>query len=396
MTACFTCSASTRPVLPRAAWVLGLLLGLALSSLAGQRAAALDTAARAALLVDLQTGAVLLEKNPDIPLPPASMSKLMTLYMLFEAVASGKYALDDMLRVSDRAAAMGGSKMFVRAGERVRIIDLMRGIIVQSGNDACVVIAEALAGSEEAFAMAMTQRGKEIGLTASTFTNATGWPHPGQRMTARDLVILTDRLIADFPQFYPYFAETEFTWDAITQRNRNPLLYLDAGVDGLKTGHTEEAGYGLVASALRDGRRVALVVTGLDSKRQRAEESERLISWAFREFRNRRLFTAGAQVATAEIWLGEIGQVPLVTARDIYVTLPFARDAPLQMHARYDGPIEAPIEAGQRIGTLVVETDGLAPATFPLLAGATVARGGYVARVQAAASRLLARLASQF
>lgn len=375
-----------------------LLCLLALAALAGlpPRAAALDTAARAVLLVDMQTGAVLLEKEAETPLPPASMSKLMTLYMVFEAVASGRFSLDDKLRVSEKAAAMGGSKMFVRAGERVRIIDLIRGIIVQSGNDACVVVAEGLAGSEEAFAAAMTERGREIGLLNSTFTNSTGWPHPGQRMTARDLVLLSTRLIQEFPQFYPYFAETEFTWDNITQNNRNPLLTIDIGVDGLKTGHTEEAGYGLVASALRKERRVVLMITGLDSKRQRAEESERLIEWGFREFRNAQLFAAGDRVADAEVWLGDTARVPLVTAADVSVTLPFDAAAPSRMRAVYDGPIEAPIEEGAQIASLVIETEGLPPVTVPLLAGRTVARGGYVTRVQAAASTLLDRLAAQF
>lgn len=375
--------------------LLCLLAGAALASLP-PRAAALDTAARALLLVDMQTGAVLLEKDAETPLPPASMSKLMTLYMVFEAVASGRFSLDDRLRVSEKAAAMGGSKMFVRAGERVRVIDLIRGIIVQSGNDACVVVAEGLAGSEEAFAAAMTERGREIGLSNSTFTNSTGWPHPGQRMTARDLVLLSTRLIQEFPQYYPYFAETEFTWDNITQNNRNPLLTIDIGVDGLKTGHTEEAGYGLVASAFRNERRVVLMITGLDTKRQRAEESERLIEWAFREFRNAELFSAGERVADAEVWLGETAHVPLVTASDVSVTLPFDATAPSRMRAVYDGPIEAPIEEGAQIASLVIETEGLPPVTVPLLAGRTVARGGYVTRVQAAASTLLDRLAAQF
>jgi D-alanyl-D-alanine carboxypeptidase (penicillin-binding protein 5/6) len=372
-----------------------MLAALCLALMA-RGAAALDTSARAALVVDHETGAVLMEKNADTPLPPASMSKLMTLYMLFEALADGRLSLDDTFRVSAKASDMGGSKMFVREGARVRIIDLIRGIVVQSGNDACIVVAEGLAGSEAAFAQQMTERARELGLEDSTFTNSTGWPHPAQRMSARDLVELSRRIIEDFPQFYPYFAETEFTWDDITQRNRNPLLYADVGADGLKTGHTQEAGYGLVASALRGERRILVMITGLDSKRARAEEAERLVNWAFREFRNERLFEAGEHVAQADVWLGETSGVPLVTGGEVVATLPFAGSAEVSLRAVYDGPVEAPIEQGEELGELVIAAEGLSAVSAPLVAGRAVARGGYMTRVQAAARELLSRLAAQF
>ena len=240
-----------------------------------------ETAARQAILVDFVSGAVLLEKNSDHPFPPGSMSKLMTVYMLFEQLEKGTLSLDDTMRVSEKAWRMGGSKMFVEVGSDVRVEDLLRGIIVSSGNDACTVVAEALAGSEEAFAALMTKRAREIGLTDSVFANSTGRPDPGHSMTARDLAILTKRIVVDFPEHFPYFAEKTFTYNDIQQDNRNPLLYEDLGADGMKTAHTEETGYGLTATAERSGQRLILVITGLDSSRARAEEAERLLVWGF-------------------------------------------------------------------------------------------------------------------
>jgi len=214
------------------------------------------TPARAAIVVDLTSGAVLLEKEADTPLPPASMSKLMTLDVVFEALESGRLSLDDTFRVSAYAASMGGSKMFIRDGETVSVADLLRGVIVQSGNDAAVALAEAISGTEAAFATLMNQRAEAMGLTHSNFSNATGWPDPQHMMSPRDLARLAERIITHYPDHYRIFSEESFTWDGITQRNRNPLLGVTEGADGLKTGHTEEAGYGLVASAIRDGRRI--------------------------------------------------------------------------------------------------------------------------------------------
>jgi D-alanyl-D-alanine carboxypeptidase (penicillin-binding protein 5/6) len=370
---------ATRPLL------LGALLA---ASLADLPAAALDTAARTALVVEHLTGAVLLEKNADMPVPPASMSKLMTLNMLFEALADGRLGLEDQFRVSKRAAEMGGSKMFLSEGSRVRVADLIRGIIVQSGNDACVVVAEGLAGSEEAFARKMNERAPQIGLRDSHFTNASGWPEAEHRMSARDLVTLARRMIRDFPQFYPYFAETEFTWEGIVQKNRNPLLFIpDMGADGLKTGHTEEAGFGLVGSALRDGQRVVFMIAGLGSMREREEEAERLVSWAFREFRNVRLYEKGAVLAEAEVWLGDAATVPLVAPRDILATLPWG-DGQVSLRVVYAGPVPAPIAEGAEIGRLVIEAAGLKPVEVPLVAGRAVEAGGYLVRLEATARAL--------
>lgn len=372
------------------------LLAIALLALivaAPTARAAFDTKARAAVVIDMTSGAVLLDKNGDLSLPPASMSKLMTLNMVFEALQEGRLSMSETFRVSERAWRMGGSKMFLREGERVSVEDLVRGVVVQSGNDACVVLAEALAGSEEAFARRMNERALELGMTGSHFTNSTGWPHPDHRMTAHDLMFLTERMITAFPEYYPYFAETEFAWDGVEQKNRNPLLYLDIGADGLKTGHTEEAGYGLTGSAVRDGRRVAFVVTGLASAKERSVESERLLTWAFREFRTEKVASAGQIVGEAAVWIGEEAAVPLTPAGDVMVTVPFGRIGELTTTVRYEGPVEAPVAMGDRIGELVVEAPGMAPVVAPLIAAASVGKGGVVPRVTGALKMLLDDLA---
>ena len=291
-----------------ASWACIVAVILALAQT--RPAAAIETMAREALLVDMDTGAVLLEKNADKPMPPASMSKIMTTYMVFSRLREGKLAMDDTLPVSERAWRRGGcvsdgSTMCLKLGERVKVEDLLQGIIVQSGNDASIVIAEGLAGSEEAFASEMNKKAKEIGLKGSVFRNSTGLPEPDHVMTARDLAVLAERTIKDFPEYYHFYSEKEFTYNGIKQGNRNPLLYKSVGADGLKTGHTKEAGYGLTASAKQADRRVVLVVAGLPSMAARAEESVRLIDYAFREFENVPLVKAGEQVETASVWLGE-------------------------------------------------------------------------------------------
>ncbi|MBD0275106.1 MAG: D-alanyl-D-alanine carboxypeptidase, partial [Acetobacteraceae bacterium] len=282
----------------------------------------LDTAAKQAFVVDYDTDAVLLEKNADERMPPSSMSKLMTMYMVFDMLKQGRLKLDQELPVSERAWRMGGSKMFVHVGNTVPVEALMRGVIVQSGNDACIVFAEAISGSEQQFAEAMNDKAREIGLTSSTFRNATGWPEPGHMMSVRDIATLSRHLLTDFPEFYPLFSEVEFTYNNIKQGNRNPLLYKNMGVDGLKTGHTEEAGYGLSASAMRNGRRLILVVHGLAGVNERSQESERLLEWGFREFDNMTIAKAGEPIETAPVWLGAAPTVPLTVAADVKVTLP--------------------------------------------------------------------------
>jgi D-alanyl-D-alanine carboxypeptidase (penicillin-binding protein 5/6) len=345
---------------------------------------AFDTSAREALLVDFETDTVLLERNPDEPMAPASMSKLMTLYMVFEQLKAGTLLLDDTMRVSEKAWRMGGSEMFVEIDTDVRVEDLLRGIIVQSGNDASIVVAEALAGSEEAFAGQMNERAREIGLTGSAFANSSGWPDPGHYMTARDLAVLTKRTIVDFPEYFPYFAEMTFTYNGIKQGNRNPLLYKDLGADGMKTGHTEESGYGLTATAERDGRRLILVLNGLESARVRAAEAERILDWGFRETRNYALFEAGEEVAQADVWLGAEPKVPLVIDRDLVVTLERKSRKDLSVKVVLESPVPAPIAAGARIATLVVGAPEMTPITVPLAAGESVELLGVFGRLWSA------------
>lgn len=342
-----------------------------------------DTIARLALVVDANTGAVLLEKNADERMPPSSMSKLMTMYMVFDMLKAGRLQLNQELPVSERAWRMGGSKMFVELNSTIPVEALIRGVIVQSGNDACIVLAEGISGSEQQFADAMNQKAREIGLTNSNFRNATGWPDPEHRMTCRDLAHLARRIINDFPEYYGYYNERSFTWHNITQENRNPALSRVAGADGLKTGHTEEAGYGLTASAKRGDRRIILVFNGLPSMRARAEESERLLEWGFREFENVVLFRAADVIEEVPVHLGERNTVPLVGGQDRVVTLPRQWRQRLQVRLRYDAPVTAPVTKGQKLGTLVVSGQGVPDAEHELFAGADVERLGLLPRIPA-------------
>jgi D-alanyl-D-alanine carboxypeptidase (penicillin-binding protein 5/6) len=346
-----------------------------------------DVLARQALVVDFETGATLLEKNADDRMPPSSMSKLMTMYVVFDRLKQGRLQLDQMLPVSERAWRMGGSKMFVDIGQQVRVEDLIRGVIVQSGNDACIVLAEAISGSEQQFAELLNETGRRIGLTNSNFRNSTGWPDPEHRMTARDLSILARRLITDFPDHYRFYNERSFRFANISQDNRNPLLSRVAGADGLKTGHTEEAGYGLTGSAIRDGRRVILVVNGLLSMRARAEESERLMEWAFREFEAVTLFRAQDTVQDVPVYLGERRTVPMVGGRDITLTLPRRWRDRLEVRVRYQAPLTAPVMRGQTIGELQVAGQGVPTLSVPLVAGADVEKLGLLPRIPAVIGR---------
>lgn len=366
-----------------------LLLLLALLAPAGA-AAAFETAARAAIVIDHRTGQELFAKNADQPVPPASMSKLMTALLVFEEIEAGRLKLDDTLPVSERAWRTGGSKMFVKVGERVRVEDLLRGMIVQSGNDACVVLAEALAGSEAAFAERMNRRAQEIGLTNSRFKNATGLPDPEHLMSVRDLAILASRIIREHPRFYRYYGEKEFEYAKIRQPNRNPLLQAGVpGVDGVKTGYTEEAGYGLVVSAQRDGRRIIAVLAGLDTLRQRRTEAELLLEYGFREFQEYKLFAAGETVVEVPVWLGAAATVPAVPRELVGITMRREARKDLKVVARYDAPLPAPIAQGQEIGRLEIAVPGRPPLTVPLLAGKAVERAGLVGRLTGALGYLV-------
>ena len=358
-------------------------------------AAALDTRADAAYIVDHNTGTVLLSKNADVPLPPASMSKLMTLNMLFEAIEDGRIDLDTTFSVSTRAREMGGSKMFVDERDRPTAEDLIRGISVLSGNDATVVVAEGLAGSEEAFARLATERAQALGMNQTTIANSSGWPDPDHRMSPRDLVILARRIIDEFPQYYPYLSEESFTWNDITQNNRVPLLDAGLGLDGLKTGYTSEAGYGLTGSARQGSRRVTFVITGLDSERERAEEAERVINWAFRQFVERKVLDAGERIAEADVWLGAEPTVGLVAESDVTLITPAQVQGALDAEIVYLGPVQAPITQGQQLAEMIVRLPDLEDKRIPLVAQSDVAAGGFVVRVRTAAQILLRRIAGE-
>ncbi|MBT5002694.1 MAG: D-alanyl-D-alanine carboxypeptidase [Tateyamaria sp.] len=355
---------------------------------------AFETSATAAYVYDLTTGTVLLSKNANEPLPPASMSKLMTLYVTFEAIKRGQLRMTDELAVSSHANSYGGSTLFLRTGERVSVEDLVRGVIVLSGNDACVVIAEALSpdGSEKGFAKMMTVRARELGMKNSTFINSNGWPATGHSMSMKDLGILATRLIEDFPEFYPMFAETEFLFDAnesANRYNRNPLLKLGIGADGLKTGHTKEAGYGLTGSAQQDNRRIVFVVSGLESAANRAQETEAIVNWAFRQFVERTLAKQGQRITAASVWEGGEPTVGLVPAKDISILLPVISNKSVTAEVVYTGPIHAPIIAGTPLAELVLQPEGLPEQRFVLVAENDVVHGGFLAKISTAAKALI-------
>jgi D-alanyl-D-alanine carboxypeptidase (penicillin-binding protein 5/6) len=344
-----------------------------------------DTTARWAFIQDFNTGATLLDKQGDDQMPPSSMTKLMTLYIVYERLASGRMKLDDQLPVSEKAWRMGGSKMFVQIGTTVAVEDLIRGIVVDSGNDACIVLAEAISGSEEQFADLMNDTAKKLGLTNSHFMNATGWPADNHYMSCHDIATLASDIIRQFPQYYHYDSEKTFKYNNIEQGNRNPLVQKGVA-DGLKTGHTEAGGYGVVASTKRGDRRIVLVLNGMDTMRERAEESERLMDWAFANFEDVTLFTAGDVVDQAPVWLGASPDVPLVSGHDLVVTMPrnWRRNAKVQIS--YDAPIRAPVAKGATIGKLTVAGDGVPSMDVPLLAGADVPKLSLPGRAMAVVS----------
>ncbi len=379
------CFATVRPLLGAAC--------LFLSGIASAQAASIATKAAHAFLMDADTGAVLMEKDAEQPMHPASMSKLMTVFMLFDALHEGRISLDSVFSVSENAwskggAASGSSTMFLHPHTQVRVEDLLRGIVIQSGNDACIVVAENLGLSETAFAAQMTERAKEIGLTNSRFANATGWPDPEHMMSAHDLAFLARELIERFPEYYPVFSERSFTYNDIKQGNRNPLLYKFPGADGLKTGHTQDSGYGLTASAKVGDRRLILVVNGLNSNKERSEESERLLNWGFSEFTNVTLFKKGEKVDSAEVWLGDKPKVDMMAADTLKFTLPRAARREMKVSVVMDQPIPAPVLAGTRIGTIKISAPGMDPVEKPLVAAETVDRLGLFGRITAAAKYL--------
>jgi serine-type D-Ala-D-Ala carboxypeptidase (penicillin-binding protein 5/6) len=341
----------------------------------------IGTLAKQAFMVDPQTSTVLLYKDADKPMHPSSMAKLMTIYLAFEEIAAGRLKLDTRFRVSERARNMGGSRMFVELGSEVTVEDLIKGMIVLSGNDACVVIAEGMSGNEDSFAERMTAKARELGMTGTVFKNSSGWPADGQWTTARDLAVLSWRTIEDFPKLYRYYAELNWSYNNIKQDNRNRLLKTVPGTDGLKTGHTEEGGYGQATSSIRDGRRLILVVNGMTSMAERAQETARLMEWGFRESTNTIVFRAGDTVVEAPVWLGSLDKVPLVVPRPVQITAPTGQTVTPRVVARFDGPIAAPIAKGTKLGTAVVTLPDNRVVEYPLEAGADVPRMGVFGRV---------------
>lgn len=337
------------------------------------------TSAKQAILMDYDTGMVLFAKNADEKMPTSSMSKTMTMYVVFQALRQGRIQLDTELQVSEKAWKKGGSKMFVEVNDRVTVDDLIQGVIVQSGNDATIVLAEGLSGTEEGFADAMNASAAELGMTNSHFMNASGWPDPDHYSTARDLATLAYHLISDFPEYYHYYSEQEFTYNNIKQPNRNPLLYRNIGADGIKTGHTEAGGYGLMASGTRNGRRVILVVNGLEDEKARAQEGARLLEWGLSGFENVNLFAAGELVGEAQVAMGKKEVVSLTVQEDVAITIPKTVKNDLKVEIVYEGPVVAPIRKGTEIATLKINVPRVGELEVPLYAGEDVESLGFFA-----------------
>ena len=345
---------------------------------------AFETSAKAAYIIDLKTNAILLSKNPDEPMPPASLSKLMTLNMVFEALEDGRLSLDDKLPVSRHAEKYKGSTMFLTTRHRPTVKELIMGVVVLSGNDASAVLAEALSpdGTENGFANLMTRRAKQLGMNNSTFGNSNGWPHPKQLMSAKDLAIIAARIVNEFPEYYTYFAQREFTYDNITQPNRNPLLKLGLGADGLKTGWTQRAGYGIVGSALQDGRRVVFVLTGIKSPKIRASEAEKINNWVFRQFTEKKLFNAGDLLHMAPVHLGKKNLVRITVKDDLMGLVPSMMDGEIKAEIIYKSPIKAPITEGQEIGEIIITIPSLVSFSKPIIAAESIEDGGFLARLK--------------
>ena len=357
------------------------------------KAAEIDSSAEFAFVTDFGSGKVLMEKQPDALMKPASMAKIMTVYIAFERIADGSLSLDDTFLISEKAWRKGGSKTFVEVGKEVSVRDLLYGVVVQSGNDAAIAIAEGISGTEEGFAEEMNYVARKLGMENTVFRNSTGWPDPEQHTTARDLNILATALIREFPvdeypELYPMFAEKDFTYNGIKQGNRNPLVYGTQGADGLKTGHTAESGYGLVGSAHRDGQRVVMVLNGMKSMKQRSSESRRLIDLMFREFKLYRFYDKDQPVDRANVWLGTKNKIDLVLEEPLHLVMARSDRRKMKVSVNWNDPVPAPITAGQAIGTLVLELPS-GKTTYPLLAAENVDGLGMFDRVGEALKYLI-------
>lgn len=372
--------------------LISLLLPIGFGSANGQ-AAEIDTSAEFAFVTDFASGKVLTEKAPDALMKPASMAKIMTVYVAFDRIADGSLSLDDTFLISEKAWRKGGSKTFVEVGKQVSVRDLLYGIVVQSGNDAAIAIAEGISGTEDGFAEEMNYVARNLGMENTVFRNSTGWPDPEQFTTARDLNILASALIRDFPvekypELYPMFAEQDFTYNGIKQGNRNPLVYGTEGADGLKTGHTEESGYGLVGSAIRDGQRVVMVLNGMKSMKQRSSESRRLMDLMFREFKLYRFYEKGQTVDRANVWLGSKSKIDLVLDEPLHIVLARSDRRKMKVSVNWNDPIPAPIKAGQPVGKLIMELPS-GKTSYALLAAEDVSALGMFDRVGEALKYLI-------
>jgi len=375
--------------------IRGAVLGAVLVVAAGTASAQIfETRAPSAILVDMETDTVLFQKDADRPVPPASLAKLMTMAILFEALKVGRLKPDTEFEVSENAwrrggAVSGGSTMFAKVHSSIAVSDLMRGVIVHSGNDAAIAIAEGMAGTEEAFAERMNEQARKIGLTHSVFRNSTGLPDPAQKVTARDLAKLAAYIIRNFPEYYVIYSEPDFLWNKIRQRNRNPLLSMNIGADGMKTGYLEESGYGLVGSAIRDGQRLIVVVLGAKSERERSEEARKLLEWGFRAFHKVTVFEASDVVAEARVYGGEKETVPLKSKSPIEVMLPTDSLAKVVAKVAYAGPLPAPVRAGQPVGSLKIWIGDDLTSETPLYTAADVGKGSMRGRAGDAIKELL-------
>ncbi len=366
-----------------------LTLSTAVGFLFVAPAGAIETTAKQAIVIDYDTGNVLFAKDADERVGPASMTKMMTVYLLFERLQDGRLSLEDTLPVSEKAWRMGGSKMYVEVGKRVNVEDLIRGIIVQSGNDASIVVAEALGGTEDAFAVEMTEKAIALGMTDTSFRNSSGWPDPDHYTTVRDLATLAMATIRNFPDYYHYYAEKNFTFSKIKQGNRNPLLYKNIGADGLKTGHTEESGYGMAAAALRDGRRVVVVAHGMGSMKERSAQTERLMEWAFREWGQYALFESGETVTEVPVWLGRQDTVPVFVKDGLVVAVPRKSRKRMAVRVVHQEAVPAPFAKGDEIAKLVVSAPGMGDVSVPLFAGAAVGERSFFGRLGTAVGQLI-------
>lgn len=361
---------------------------------AGKKDDTFQTGIPNAILIEPKTDSILFEKNADQPVEPASLAKLMTLEYVFNEIVHGRLKLSDEITISENAWRKGGapshgSTMFAAIHSKVDLEDLIRGIIVDSANDACIAIAEALAGNEAAFGQMLTKRAREIGLQHSTFTNSTGYSDPGLRVTVRDLAELARFIIKTYPQFYPYFAQHDFTWNKIHQLNRNPLFGMGLDADGLKTGETKEAGFGLVGSAVQDDRRLIIVLAGAKSDKERADEARKILDWGFHDFQTRILFAEGQNIGSAKVFGGTAGYVPLAAPSVISLLVPRNSEQQLTARIDYTGPVAAPISKGQPIGTLKVWRGDNLALEVPLQAAEDVGRGSMSRRAMDGAAELV-------